>query len=387
MSISVSFPSGKIFAKQNNAVTVTRTAAEDSLKFTLQYGDISITRTFNASASLPATLIFPVDSLFEMIVGDSPTKTINTDELSVSWEIDTEYNTEIIVLVNGASAYAIEALPTTPVPASPETILFNPGFPQPKKIPIYQSFLPTNVPAAIKSNQSYLCVIGADYYAETPEENALLFAQLDLSDVGKIYYYLQFWKIFDVGGGIDLEDTQERKILSYSLVNGNTAELTESMIEKLNEHTENMLVLRKSVLQSDTSNYVFDYVTDECSARNDEVFLRWFDIYGYTLHYKFKRKELMNDFKITDTLKSFDASLVEYKKQKKTYDKTYTLSSNLVDADTFDWLKRIGIGRNVELFDGTTWVKALVGEVSISGQDEQNTVMFKVTTEELVPTL
>lgn len=387
MSISVAFPSGKIFAKQNNVVTVTRTAAEDSLKFTLQYGGISITRTFNASESLPATLIFPVDSLFEMIIGDSPTKTINTEELAVAWEIDTEYNTEIIVLVNGASAYAIEALPTTPVPASPETILFNPGFPQPKKIPIYPSFLPTNVPAAIKSNQSYLCVIGADYYAGTPEEYATILSTLTLSDVGKIFYYQQFWKIINSGGSVDLENTQERKIIEYSLVNGNTAELTVSMIQTLSDYEQNMLVLRKSVLQSDTSNYVFDYVIDECPARNDEVYLRWFDIYGYTLHYKFKRKELMNDFKITDTFKTFDSSLIEYKKQKKTYDKVYTLSSNLVDADTFDWLKRIGIGRNVELFDGTSWVKALVGEVSISGQDEQNTVMIKVTTEILTPTL
>jgi hypothetical protein len=105
------------------------------------------------------------------------------------------------------------------------------------------------------------------------------------------------------------------------------------------------------------------------------------------MHFKFKRMDVVLQSKISETVSVFDNFLVQYKKQKKTYTNELQLTSNLVDSDTFDWLKRVSVASDVEIYEHGAWRKVTIDEVGLSGKNEQNAVTIKVNIDEFMPTI
>jgi hypothetical protein len=336
-TMSAVFPSGRIFAKNNNKVIVTRTIAEDSMSATLTIGGYSVTRFFG-STTLPGTLIFPIDEILETVLGNLTYKDFAIHSINVSADSILEgtlENPSAIRVISGASYYPFDSETAISLPL---------GFPQPKNIRIYPALLPHKIPTAIKSNTSYLAITAADYEFETVEGMELYpdFGDGEVAYVSSIdSYFLVTVVLAPVAGVVITFTPRDGGIFNASITSqGNEAEMTQAFLDKL--ELEGAKITIESNLSA-LKYHPLSYVIDPCPILSDEYYLRWFDIHGYTMYFKFKRMDVVLQSKISETVSVFDSSLSQYKKQKKTYTNELELTSNLVDSDTFDWLKRVSV--------------------------------------------
>ena len=375
-TMSAVFPSGRIFAKNNNKVIVTRTIAEDSMSATFTVGGYSVTRFFGSTA-LPGTLIFPIDEILETVLGDLTYKDFAIHSMNVSADSILEgalENPSAIRVISGASYYPFDSETAMTLPL---------GFPQPKNIRIYPALLPHKIPTAIKSNASYIAMMVADYEFETVEDMELY---PDFGD-GEVAYVSSADSYFlvSVVGALITFAQRDGGIFNASITSqGNEAEITQTFLDKL--ELEGAKITIESNLSA-LKYHPLSYVIDQCPILSDEYYLRWLDIYGYTMYFKFKRMDIVLQSKISETVSVFDSSLSQYKKQKKTYINELQLTSNLVDSDTFDWLKRVSVASDIEIYEHGAWRKVTIDEVSLSGKNEQNAVTIKVNIDEFMPTI
>lgn len=371
MSISVSFPSGRIFAKGNNKVVVTRTSELDDLTYSFHYGDITITRSFNSTSTLPATLVFPLDGIFEMILGDNKSVVINENELNISFEADSEYNPNKIEIVSGASFY-----PLASITAQGNEL----GFPQPKNIRIYPQFLPYSIPTAIKSVDSYLALTITYYVFDTEQE------MRDSPDVGGgEYSFVRENNTSWLFTGVDFIPVLGGELRLHSNSNGNEAILTIEMLNYFKTLQGTQLTVESNL--SALEYHPLSFIVDDCADIDKAVYVRWLDVYGYTLYFRFIQQDIQEESKEKQRISAYDSNVVKFDKSIKTWNRIYTLSSNLVDSETFDWLKRFPLGRDVQLYDGQGWRNAILDDVTTSHQDEMNALLVKLTIEEYTPNI
>lgn len=371
MSISVSFPSGRLFAKGNNKAVVTRTSALDDLDYTFHYGDITITRSFNSTSTLPATLVFPLDGIFEMILGENKKVVINENELNISFDADTEYNNDKIEIISGASFYPFEDIPEAGLEL---------GFPQPKNIRIYPQFLPYPVPTAIKSVNSELVLTETDYEFDTEQE------MLDSVDIGtNEYSYVKETDSYWLYYGSEFLLVNGGALHSSSTSSGNEAILTAEMLNYYKTLQGTQLTVESNL--SSLEYHPLSFIIDDCADIDKAVYVRWIDIYGYTLYFRFTQQDIQEESKEKQRISAYDSNVVKFDKSIKKWNRIYTLSSNLVDSETFDWLKRFPVGRNVQLYDGKSWRNVIIENTTTSYQDEMNALIVKLTIDEYTPNI
>lgn len=183
---------------------------------------------------------------------------------------------------------------------------------------------------------------------------------------------------------VDLFNDNPNAVILSSQSIGNEAEITSEMFANLQENEVNKLAIKENLLSDEF--HLLDYVIDDCT---DGILVRWFDIYGYTLMFRFKRNDSSDVVKTEKTINYVTSDLKERKNRQRTWVRALTLTSGLVDKDTFDWLGRIPLGRNVQIFDTGTggWIDCNCEDVTISGQNEMNAVNIVLSIDKLTPTM
>lgn len=107
------------------------------------------------------------------------------------------------------------------------------------------------------------------------------------------------------------------------------------------------------------------------------------------MYFRFTQKDKSDIVKTEKTISYFNNDLKEQKKRGKTWVQSLALTPGLVDSDTFDWLKRIPLGRNIQIYDPETgnWNDCYCEDVTMSGQNEMNAVNVVISTEKLTPNI
>lgn len=382
----IDFPAGRIFAKANNVIRVVRTSNIDGDP-TLSIGGMVFKRYFKDPDS--DVVYFPLDGILEAMIGDGKELLFEAGDIVVSYLLDgaptNEGNPSQIKVVNGASD----------VPFSSAPGVDGYGFPQPKKIRIHTSPFQHSVPTATPSIDSFLCVVGVDRtFNDVPQMQEwieILSFDPDADHSTKYafiiedseYYRIYYNDIDETWSWIQISSNPYKLLLSSQSI-GNEAGITSAMFANLQENEVNKLAIKEDLLSDEY--HLLDYVIDDCT---DGVLVRWFDIYGYTLMFRFKRNDSSDVVKTEKTINYVTSDLKERKNRQRTWVRALTLTSGLVDKDTFDWLGRIPLGRNVQIFDTQTsgWIDCNCEDVTISGQNEMNAVNIVLSIDKLTPTM
>lgn len=376
--MNIDFPAGRIFAKANNVIRVERVSDIDGDP-TLSIGGMVFKRYFKKPDS--DVVYFPLDGILEAMIGDGKELLFDSGDIVVSYLLDgdltNEGNPSPIKVVNGASDVPFLIAPG----------IDGYGFPQPKKIRIHTSIFPQSVPTATPSIDSYLCVVGVHYTFFSVMEMVDFFGGIATTS-NKFCYVTnenEFYEmIYDSGWTINRLEENPNAFLFSSQSIGNEAEITSAMFANLQANEVNKLVIKEDLLSEEFHS--LDYVLDDCT---DGVLVRWFDIYGYTLIFRFKRNDTSDVVKTERTINYVTSDLKERKNRQRTWVRALTLTSGLVDKETFDWLGRIPLGRNVQIFDAETggWIDCNCEDVTISGQNEMNAVNIVLSIDKLTPTM
>lgn len=377
--MQIDFPAGRIFAKANNVIRVERTSEVDGNP-TLEIGGMLFKRYFKDLDS--DVVYFPLDGILEAMIGDGKELLFDSGDIVISYILDgdptNDGNPAQIKVVNGASDTLFSSAPSVD----------GYGFPQPKKIRIHTSIFPHSVPTATQSIDSYLCVVGVHYTFFSIQEMEDFFSGIAPTS-NKFCYVTDEVDFFEMiytsrWTWVDLFKENPNAVILSSQSIGNEAEITSEMFANLQENEVNKLAIKENLLSDEF--HLLDYVIDDCT---DGILVRWFDIYGYTLMFRFKRNDSSDVVKTEKTINYVTSDLKERKNRQRTWVRALTLTSGLVDKDTFDWLGRIPLGRNVQIFDTGTggWIDCNCEDVTISGQNEMNAVNIVLSIDKLTPTM